>query len=118
MVQGRNENILTFTDKIHALQKKIGLWKKHVAKKNLEMFPLVAKTNHSKVEPLILSHLEALQKKLDHYFPSLSIKHYDWIRNQFISVSSDDSPLSLDEEEELTEIVSDRTWKLSFAEKI
>ena len=102
-MHGRNENILTSTDKIHALQKKIGL---------------VAKTNHSKVEPLILSHLEALQKKLDHYFPSLSIKHYDWIRNQFISVSSDDSPLSLDEEEELTEIVSDRTLKLSFAEKI
>jgi len=106
-MQGRNENILTSTDKIHGLQQKIGLWKKHVAKNNLEMFPQVAKTNHSKIAPLILSHLEALQKKLDHYFPSLAVEQYDWIRNPFGGVSLDDSQLSLEEEEQLTEIISD-----------
>jgi hypothetical protein len=116
-MQGRNENILTSTDKIHGLQQKIGLWKKHVAKNNLEMFPQVAKTNHSKIAPLILSHLEALQKKLEHYFPSLTVEQYDWIRNPFGGVSLDDSQLSLEEEEQLTEIISDRTLRLSFAEK-
>ncbi len=116
-MQGRNENILTSTDKIKGLQQKIGIWKKRVATKSLEMFPLVAKTNHETILPLISSHLEALQNRLNHYFPSLDIEKYDWIRNPFVETSADDNQFSLEEEEQLAEITNDRTLKLSFKEK-
>ena len=38
-MQGRNENILSSTDKINAFQKKVTIWKKRIAAKNLEIFP-------------------------------------------------------------------------------
>ncbi|CAI9723028.1 Hypothetical predicted protein [Octopus vulgaris] len=36
--QGRNENILSSTDKINAFQKKLTIWKKRIAVGNLEVF--------------------------------------------------------------------------------
>ena len=38
-MQGRNENILSSTDKINAFQKKVTIWKKRIAARNLEIFP-------------------------------------------------------------------------------
>ena len=38
-MQGRNENILSSTDKINAFWKKVTIWKKRIAARNLEMFP-------------------------------------------------------------------------------
>jgi hypothetical protein len=33
------------------------------------------------VSSLIENHLEELQNKIKHYFPSLSTQRYDWVRN-------------------------------------
>jgi hypothetical protein len=109
-MQGKSENILTSTDKMCALQLKISIWKKHVSNGNLDMFPLVAATKYNSILPLISDHLGVLHQKIGHYFPSLSTEKYDWVRNPFISASSDQ--LTIVEEEELSDISNDRSLKL------
>ncbi|XP_070615590.1 SCAN domain-containing protein 3-like [Erythrolamprus reginae] len=39
-MQGRNENLLTSTDKMNGFRLKVKLWQQHVQRGNLEMFPL------------------------------------------------------------------------------
>ena len=48
-MRSRNENILSFTDKINAFQKKLTIWKKRTAAGNLEMFPSVFKEDCEKM---------------------------------------------------------------------
>lgn len=115
-LQGRNENILTSSDKINAFQKKLLLWKKRAAAGNLEMFPNVNLTNHQDILPLIVHHLESLSSSLNKYFPSISVDQYDWVRNPFIELESCEGQFTLKEEEELASIASDRTLKLKHAE--
>ena len=62
-MQGRNENILSSTDKIIAFQKKVNIWKKRITAGNLEMFPSTLKSNCPEIPPLILNHLDTLLKK-------------------------------------------------------
>jgi hypothetical protein len=38
-MQGNKENILTYTNKILAFKSNLGVWKNHISKGNLEMFP-------------------------------------------------------------------------------
>lgn len=109
-MQGKEENILTSTDKMKAFQKKLQIWKRKATEGNLEMFPLVSKTcidKKSKTLPLIVEHLTTLEEKLSSYFPSLNTEQYDWIRNPFIENSSG-FDLTLIEEEELAAISTDR----------
>jgi hypothetical protein len=40
-LQGPRGNVFTSSDKIPGLKKKLNLWKNHVVKGNLEMFPLL-----------------------------------------------------------------------------
>ena len=42
-MQGRNENLLTNTDKINGFRSKVQLWQQHVESTNLGMFPLTHK---------------------------------------------------------------------------
>ena len=42
-MQGKNENILTATDKLVAFKKKVALRKKRMREDNLDTFPLVEK---------------------------------------------------------------------------
>jgi hypothetical protein len=116
-MQGRKENILTSTDKMHSLQQKINFWKKHATNGTLDMFPLVSKTNHSDILPLILDHLDSLHSQITHYFPSLTVEKYDWVRNPFVEVQSSDEEFTIEEEEELINISNDRTLKLKHSQE-
>ena len=78
------------------------------------MFPLVFKTKWQEILPLILQHLTSLQEKIEYYFPVLLVEDYDWVRNPFIEVVSK-GQLTL-KEEELTDILHDRTLKLKHCE--
>jgi hypothetical protein len=67
--------------------------------------------------PLIISHLESLTENLDQYFPSLSSEMYDWVRNPFVDFSTNSQNLlSLQEEQQLTELQCYRTLKIKFNE--
>ena len=78
------------------------------------MFPLVAQTKCQEILPLILDHLTSLQGRIDHYFPTLSIEDYDWVRDPFLEILSREGIFTLREEEELTDIRHDRTLKLKY----
>ncbi|XP_068115889.1 zinc finger BED domain-containing protein 5-like [Hyperolius riggenbachi] len=119
-LQGPRENILTSSDKILGFQRKLSLWKNHVANGNLKMFPLLSglesEEGYHQVSNLIEKHLEDLQNKMEHYFPSLSTQQYDWVRDPFSEECAHPVNFSLREEEEFCELRCDRTLKLRFTE--
>lgn len=113
-MQGRNENILSSTDKVMALLEKIQLWNSKIKEGNLNMFPSIS--NSKDVVPLICEHLDVLEKNIEKYFPNIAVETYDWVRNPFIRYTSNKLQLSLNEEEELTDIRNDGTLNLKHQE--
>ena len=71
-MQGKEENILTSTDKMKAFQKKLQIWKRKAVEDNLEMSPLVSITCINETLPIIVEHLTSLEEKVSSYFPSLN----------------------------------------------
>ncbi|KAL4100732.1 hypothetical protein QTP88_020766 [Uroleucon formosanum] len=116
-MQGRDENILTSSDKIMAFIEKLNLWKTKINQDNLIMFPrtalLVADDN---ILSLIVESITLLEVKKNKYFPSINIKNYDWVRDPFNVSISDLVDLKLVEEENLCSIKNDRTLQLKFKE--
>ena len=76
-MQGSEENILTFIDKMKAFQKKLPIWKRKTSGGDLEMFPLICKASANDTLPLIIEHLANLEVNLKYYFPSLNTEEYD-----------------------------------------
>jgi len=72
-MQGRNENLLTSTDKINGFRSKVCLWQQHLESANLDMFPLTQKwqgdVNTAVLCEIIGKHLKTLGDKLSFYFP-------------------------------------------------
>jgi hypothetical protein len=115
-MQGREENILTSTDKLLAFQKKIFMWKRKATENNFEMFPLIPINATTTLAPVISEHLISLEEKINKYFPEIQIVNYDWIRNPFSSLCTSSFNLTLQEEEELISISTDRSLKIKFSE--
>ena len=116
-MQGRNENILTATDKLVAFKKKVAIWKNRLKVDDLDMFPSVRKTCFTEMIPIISAHLTCLENRIQEYFPSISIEEFDWIRNPFLDLSVTNlSNFHLCEEEELASLSSDRGLKLKYAQ--
>jgi len=68
------------------------------------MFPLTANIKFiDKIIPVINDSITLLDQKLNHYFSSLDLKLFDWMRNPF-NPSLETTHLSLKEEEELAEL--------------
>ena len=105
-MQGRNENILTSTDKLVALKKKIVIWKNRAKLGEFDMFPTMRTNCTKEMIPIVVEHLTALEENIDHYFPSTNTGKYDWVRNPFVDVPSNIG-FKLCEEEELATISSD-----------
>ncbi|XP_025423343.1 protein ZBED8-like [Sipha flava] len=99
-----------------AFKGKLLIWKRRVNDNNLDMFPLTANTKFTdKIIPIINDSLTLSDQKLDHYFSSLDLKLFDWVRNPF-NPSLETSHFSLKEEEELAELKNDRTFQMKFNE--
>jgi hypothetical protein len=119
-LQGPRENVLTLSEKILEFKKKLNLWKNHVVKGNLEMFPLLlgveSEEGYQQVFSLIGNHHEELQNRIKHYFPSLSTQVYGWARNPYSASSAQPENWTSREEEELCELKSDRALKMRFTD--
>jgi hypothetical protein len=80
------------------------------------MFPLLLQiqdqAGYKEVIPLSISHLGSLTDSLDQYILSLSSEMYDWTRKPFVGFSQ--NSLSMQEEEQLTELQSDRALEIKF----
>lgn len=113
-MQGRNENLLTSTDKINGFRSKVLLWQ-HVESANLDMFPHTQKwqgVNSAALCETIGKHLKTLEQKL-FYFPSVSTDCLDWVRNPYSSTAvGKDMTL----QEQITVLGQNRGLKLSFAD--
>ena len=112
-MQGRNENILSSTDKINAIQKKVTIWKKRIAAENLEIFSSTT-SDCPKIAQLIFNHLDTLLINLDKYFPSISVDQYDRVRSIFLEFEPSREQFTLTEE--FASVSSDRTLKLKHSE--
>ena len=74
-LQGRNENILSASDKLRALIQKLSLWNLRCGEGNLQMFPnaaMVVERDH--LIPLICDHMSSLERQIDYYFPDMAIE--------------------------------------------
>ena len=101
-IQGKNETLLTSTNKMKALREKLKLWSLRVANENFGMLSHFPEMKSKEV----VSHLKSLEEKIEKYFPSLSTENYMWIRNPFLPLDSH-VVLNLKEEEELIDIRND-----------
>ncbi|XP_075210393.1 protein FAM200A-like [Lycorma delicatula] len=116
-MQGPNENILNSTDKLVGLKKQITLWKNKAQEGNLEKFESVPKDSYKTIKVIVLDHLTALEERIVHYFPKLDIKKFDWVRNPFLITDTSVFDLTLNEEEELILLSSNRDLILKHSEE-
>ena len=77
-MQGKNESVLTATDKLGAFQLKLNFWRKKAEKGVLKIFSLT-ETAVAEIDDLpvlkesICNYLHILQQRLSHYFPDLDV---------------------------------------------
>ena len=71
-MQGKNETLLTSTDKMKALREKLKLWSFRVANGNFDMLSHFFEMKNKEVVSLMTQHLKSLEEKIEKYFPSLS----------------------------------------------
>ncbi|XP_010778516.1 zinc finger BED domain-containing protein 5-like [Notothenia coriiceps] len=116
-LQGRNENILSSTDKIRGFMGKLLLWQEALEQGSMDMFPLTsAAPQAAKERAVYAEHLQTLKERFEQYFPRVAdIEDYDWIQDPFHQESSTEK-LSMKEREECAELRVDRTLKLKFSE--
>ena len=115
-MQGRNENLLTSTDKINGFRSKLHLWQQHVEIGNLEMFPLIPKQQNANNAALYETIRKHLKDKMLFYFSSACTEPFDWVRDPYSSSAVVGLDMMLQEQEKLTELRQDRSLKLCFAE--
>ena len=118
-MQGRNENLLTITDKINGFRSKLHLWQHRVEIGNFEIFPFIPKqqnANNAALCETISKHLKTLEDKLSFYFLSVCTERFDWVRDLYSSTAIVGLDMTLQEQEKLTELRQDCSLKLCFAE--
>ncbi|KAJ4932883.1 hypothetical protein JOQ06_029722, partial [Pogonophryne albipinna] len=118
-MQGKNENILTATDKLNDFRSKLRVWQNKVAKKNIEMFPLTSSDPAHKTAfdlQVVAAHLRVLEERFASYFPPMN-EDFDWLRDPFnpLSLISATS-LNSRAQDELAELSMDRSLKLKHGE--
>lgn len=58
----------------------------------------------------------ALENNMAQYFPSITVDKYDWVRNPYAVSPESTTDLSLEKEEQLAELQTDRTLQLKYGE--
>lgn len=119
-MQGKQENILTSTDKISSFQQKLSMWIAKIEKHGTwDMFDLTSKCHiDSALSQLILKSLRLFEENIKKYFPSLDISSLDWVRNPFIETAYNTAVFTTDEESELIDLKNDRGLKLQYSKLV
>ena len=119
-IQGIENTILDFVDKVNAFIMKLELWSGQISKGKLDQFhTLNALTTEKKTvldvetKEVILVHLRALQKEFLSYFEDVNDRDFKFVRNPF---KVDFNPIPEAEQEEFIELINDSNAKELFAE--
>ena len=83
-IQGKEENVLTSSDKLKGFLKKLQVWKRHVENKSLKMFPLTFDMDPQGdiTTQIVLNHLTPLDysgQSMAQYFSHISVDKYEWV---------------------------------------
>uniref|UniRef100_A0A8C1RK47 HAT C-terminal dimerisation domain-containing protein n=1 Tax=Cyprinus carpio TaxID=7962 RepID=A0A8C1RK47_CYPCA len=118
-LQGRETHILLLADKVHAFTQKLDLWHGRISRGNCDMFPSLADfitdagTSHdfSSLFQSASEHLSAMRKQFATYFKE-DYRSFAWVRDPFVCTANE---LSIDMQEQLTELKSDSRLKELFS---
>lgn len=120
-LQGSGENILTASDKVLRFKHKLNTWKHSVAKRDLEMFPLLygvlTEEGYHHISRHIVAHLDELRSKIQHHFPCISTETYTWVMDPYSETAAQPGSLTRAEEEELCELQSSQALQRRFNER-
>ena len=90
-LQGKDSNIMDFTDKLSAFQGCLDLWTRKLTSGRLTMFSRLAEFIEDseaeiseELKQAILSHLKALKVEFEKYFPNLNASDFTLVRNPFV----------------------------------
>ena len=94
-MQGRNQNIITLSEKLSAFKEKLQLWKNKLERGRTAVFPSINEyleegnqTDSSRfdvIKPILVEHLENLITAFDRYFPDLNLEAQLGVRNPFLA---------------------------------
>ena len=115
LMQGRHTNIIKFVDALKSFLCKLRIWSKKVLDGNYSMFKSISTMLEmgNKQMPVLLQeniifHLTALEEEFKHYFPEVSDKELNLVRNPFrCSVDS----IPDEQQDELIDLQNDSTAK-------
>ncbi|XP_045105123.1 protein FAM200A-like [Portunus trituberculatus] len=115
-LQGKDSNLLSHCDSIHAFLAKLELYKKRVSVGKFMMFPslnevLADGQLSSTLSKEIMDHLSQLDDEFRRYFPDLSPQHAGLAKNPFLCQVDD---VLEDAQEEFIELLHDSTAKNVF----
>ena len=83
-MQGKNENLLSSTDKIRASKEKLKVWALKVQNGTYELFYHFSERKIKEITSLITEHLVSLEENPGKYFRSLCTDSYAWVRNPLL----------------------------------
>ena len=115
LMQGRHTNIIKFVDALKSFLCKLRIWSKKVFEGNYSMFGSISmmlemgnKQMPELLQENIIYHLTALEEESKHYFPEVSDKELNFVRNPFrCSVDS----IPNEQQDELIDLQNDSTAK-------
>ena len=94
-MQGRNQNIITLSEKLSAFKEKLQLWKNKLERGRKAAFPSMNEyleewnqTDSSRfdvIKPILVKHLEHLITEFHRYLPDIHLEAQQWVRNPFLS---------------------------------
>ena len=115
-MQGKEENLLSSSDKLRGFKSKLTLWRSCVKQGNVAMFPLYNQHSNSKKNSgLISQHLQTLDERFNKYFPAETFAGFDWVRDPWNSCALESAAdLPMQAQEQLAEMREDRTLRMQF----
>jgi len=92
-MQGRDQNIITLSEKLSAFKEKLLLWKGKLERGRTAAFPSLNEYLEEweddeigaldAIKPILVNHLENLITEFDRYIPDRDLASQHWIRNPF-----------------------------------
>ncbi|XP_014664178.1 PREDICTED: protein FAM200A-like [Priapulus caudatus] len=89
-MQGRDQSVITLSEKLLAFKEKLVLWKRKLERGRVAAFPSLnayleewEENGIDAIKPILVNHLDKLTTEFDRYIPDHDLTHAGWIRDPF-----------------------------------